>query len=250
MRACKQHLPWVLLSCIICKPFLVQLAGNGLATLIKRGAFSSQSVVTGLSYAHLIWKLFPFETLAWGGLFAWLVHSRNQFWPRVLGHPASQVASWAALAAWHLYPVPPLHEWHYQLPIAGLLYGLAVWNIGANPRSLIGLRSPWMNKFGALTYGVYMWHVIVLFSVFSAVQALNLPELCSPVVLQLVLYTTVIGLTFVVAQLSFTWLEMPFLRLKDRWFNHDTLAIPVLASFTSEQTDRRVQAEQPSKRVA
>jgi peptidoglycan/LPS O-acetylase OafA/YrhL len=250
VRACKQHLPWVLLGCIVCKPFLVELVGNGLATLIKRGTFRSQGTINILSYAHLIWKIFPFETLAWGGLFAWLVHSRNQFWPRVIGHPASQVASWTALAAWHLYPVPLLHEWHYQLPIAGLLYGLAIWNIGANPRTLIGLRARWLNKYGALTYGIYMWHMAVLLFVYSAATSLKLPELVPTLLLQIGLCATVIGLTFVVAQLSFTYLEMPFLRMKDRWFNNHAPSIPVLASFTSEQTNRLVKVKQPGKHAA
>jgi peptidoglycan/LPS O-acetylase OafA/YrhL len=95
-----------------------------------------------------------------------------------------------------------------------------------------------------------MWHVIVLFTVFSVANSLKISERVSPIVLQVGLYATVIGLSFVVAQLSFTYLEMPFLQLKDRWFNNHAPSIPVLASFTSEQTTRRMDVKQPVQRVA
>jgi peptidoglycan/LPS O-acetylase OafA/YrhL len=187
--------------------------------------------------------LFPFEALAWGGLFAWLVHSRNEFWPRLIGHPVSQVVSWGALVAWQVVPIPPLYNWHYQLPIAGLLYGLAVWNIGSNPRTLIGLRAEWLNKFGALTYGIYMWHVLVILAVFNFVNAYDLKSQLSPWLFEVVLFTSVIGLTMLVAQISFTWLEMPFLNLKNRWFGHAPAnppqgTLPTLASIASVSPGR------------
>ena len=238
VRACKKRLPQILLICIVCKPILVVLAHSGIGLLARRGIVQSPQIMSGLHYAHLIWKIFPFEALAWGGLFAWMVHSKNEFWPRIIGSRTGQIVCWGALVAWHIAPVPVLHHWHYQLPIAGLLYGLAIWNIGANPQPLIGLRSPWLNKFGALTYGVYMWHVLVIITVFSLVQAVDLPSKCPSWVLQVVLYTTVLGSTFLVAQLSFTWLEMPFLNLKHRWFGHAHAgqlksSLPTLASIAS-----------------
>ncbi len=238
VRACKKRLPQILFICIVSKPILVVLAHSGIGLLARRGIVESPKIMSALYYAHLIWKMFPFEALAWGGLFAWMVHSRNEYWPRIIGSKFGQVVCWGALLAWHIAPVPLLQNWHYQLPIAGLLYGLAIWNIGANPQPLIGLRSRWLNKFGALTYGVYMWHVLVIITVFSIAQAVDLPSKCPGWVLQVVLYTSVLGSTFLVAQLSFTWLEMPFLSLKNRWFGqvHESQAkstLPTLASIAS-----------------
>lgn len=239
MRVRKRYVPSVLLACIFGKPLLVTLFGRIVASLTRHGQIDSPETIKFLKDVHSFAAFCPLETLAWGGLFGWLVQSRNVFWPRLLGHPISQIASWAALAAWLFVPFAQLHGvWSYHYISGGLVFGLAVWNIGANPRTLIGLRSRWLNKFGALSYGMYMWHVMVIIAVFSLANTYELSAKVSPWVFNTVLFSSVIGLTLLSAQLSYTWLEMPFLNLKDRWFapspaGASTDALPKLAAISS-----------------
>jgi hypothetical protein len=61
----------------------------------------------------------------------------------------------------------------------------------------------------------------VIIAVFRVANVWQLSTTLSPWALQLVLYSGVLLGTWLVAQLSFTYLEMPFLRLKNLWFSHD-----------------------------
>jgi peptidoglycan/LPS O-acetylase OafA/YrhL len=238
VRACRRSLPFIILGCIFGKPLLGSLSESVVGRLIQHGFIENDQTKTLLTNALLIWRLLPIECLASGSLFAYLVHTRNPFCERWLGHPVSQATSWLALLIWHWIPIPRLYGSNFHLATAGILFGLAVWNIGANQRTFIGLRARWLNSLGALTYSIYMWHLIVLVAVFKIANAVELPAKLSLGMFHVVLYMSVIGLTVLMAKLSYSYLEMPFLELKDRWFGkqheiHQKSLLSTLASITS-----------------
>lgn len=74
------------------------------------------------------------------------------------------------------------------------------------------LALPWLVYLGTISYGLYVYHVVVLHVLVTA-----FPAWVGPV-------SAVIGLvmTIIISAASYRWIEQPFIRMKDRWFARDS----------------------------
>ncbi len=105
---------------------------------------------------------------------------------------------------------------------SGFMEGYAVFftffilNVSSNPRSVIRLEFRWLSYLGKISYGLYLYHVVV------TVVVINLllrywPDAGSGS-FQVVLYLAAVALSVLVSALSYAYLEKPLLRYKDRRF--------------------------------
>jgi len=95
--------------------------------------------------------------------------------------------------------------------IKGIIFITAI--IANIPESRLNLRSKMLSYFGKMSYGIYMYHSIVVFSVFHFIgyDVLKWPFG------NLYLYALIIGITVMLSAISYQFLELPFLRLKHRF---------------------------------
>ncbi len=163
---------------------------------------------SGIDHVRML-PVSHFDTLGGGALIAILGHEKGVFaW---IGH------KWAFLVTLSLAGLA-LNEQVWARP---LLLNASVWLLsitlvigclrgnGGAWGALLDRR--WMIHVGRISYGIYLYHKpIPIF--FKAIQGHTAIEVDPIVQLALALV-----LTFVVAELSYRWIERPFLRLKEHF---------------------------------
>ena len=100
--------------------------------------------------------------------------------------------------------------------VYGLLFCLIILNVTMNERSVLKLENRFWNFLGGISYGVYMYHLIILFIVlkffheYFGFQYEGILE-------NVTAYLSCLGLTILVSHLSFKYFERPFLRIKAKF---------------------------------
>lgn len=150
-----------------------------------------------------------FECMALGGLAAWLVHRQH---PLLCWLYSIPVVALVGLGMVYLMlvdiPLTPLNN-----ALCGVLFATLILNLATHPRLPLRLQGRFWDQLGNLSYGVYMYHFPLLYLVLYVLHRLKIPEGDS---FNLILYSTTIGGTFIVAYLSYRFFERPFLALKSR----------------------------------
>ena len=83
------------------------------------------------------------------------------------------------------------------------------------------IKNRWLNYFGNISYGIYMYHIIMLnFAVFLFLK-LHLGKILGDSLAIILLNALTLGLTLIVSHFSFQYFEKYFLKLKSK-FRNDT----------------------------
>lgn len=170
--------------------------------------------------------MLQFEAMAMGGLAAyWLYHRKSPvekawvfsrpFQRVALGFIAAQLGAVRFLSsAWVGF------EWLFQTPVisSSLMIMAFTWlivNMAVNTNSVLKLNHPVFESLGDSSYGIYMYHMLVIFAVILFFQKFLAGM--SPVLSTLVFYFLITSGTLVVAHLSRHYFENRFLKLKTRF---------------------------------
>lgn len=116
-----------------------------------------------------------------------------------------------AVATYLLSGVYPFAKEMFKYPILGILFFSIIGSlICMNERNLINriLSSSLFQYLGKISYGIYVWHILVLIFLYKFFSFENL----------LVDLVLTIGLTILLAHLSYYYFEVYFLKLKDKSF--------------------------------
>lgn len=170
-------------------------------------------------------RMLQFEAMAIGGLGAYFVFHRQQPLERnwLFSKPV-QIAVIALLgmrifshqwlaAAW------PAYDAVFNQPVAGGLVMMALFswlivNAAVNRSNILRLESRAFNYLGDISYGVYMYHALVISVIF--VPKIKKFRAAPFLTGTLILHAAVLALTLVLAALSKRYFENWFLRFKSR----------------------------------
>jgi peptidoglycan/LPS O-acetylase OafA/YrhL len=100
--------------------------------------------------------------------------------------------------------------------LLSLVFALVILNLGCNDKTLLRIGNPALDYLGRISYGIYMFHPLVVYGIFLTVRALGWNPGRSLFLLAAV-YIVAVALTIAVAALSYRFFEVPFLRLKKRF---------------------------------
>jgi len=109
--------------------------------------------------------------------------------------------------------------------VSMLLFGLFILNISYNPKPLFVIKNTTLNYFGKISYGIYMYHMIVVYAALFLLTPYKDSLLAYPLLSVIGINCIVILCTLLVAHLSFTCLEMPFLKLKALFRRTDSKSV-------------------------
>lgn len=157
-----------------------------------------------------------FHYMAAGALCAWALHERRE---RFLAWaPFRNRALQAALLVLLLdYYLATFIHWGWLgdevLQLA--LYPWLIVDVAANPRRLLRLGNRALEHLGTISYGIYMLHMLAVYATSALALRAGWARLPLPIYLA-AYYATALALTLVLAELSYRFFELPFLRLKDR----------------------------------
>jgi peptidoglycan/LPS O-acetylase OafA/YrhL len=153
---------------------------------------------------------FRIQCMAIGGMFA-LVLFQN--WARALklltARPV-QVIVWVALVVL-IFRGQTFRYFTHE--VYGVLFGILVLNLAITETSIANLRHPVLNYLGKISYGLYMLHYIAItVAVWVANKLVPTGIWHHPLT-----YLVTLVVAIALAAGSYTYLEMPFLRLKKRY---------------------------------
>lgn len=173
-------------------------------------------VVTGNIWSQFSINLnfFSYDTLAIGGIAAWL-YAHNHAALKILYHPVLQIAAWLFFI---LSCVLGPADVHYIInkEIYSIAFAIIIVNVSTNPAALIKLQGKVFDFLGKISYGMYVLHPFVI--LLTAIPLKHLvPAIHSKPLQLLFINAVVVPLTIVIAWLSYRYFESRFLKRKERY---------------------------------
>ena len=169
----------------------------------------------GLASDFLVFFLtsFRIESMAIGGIGAYLIFNQKERFLSFIFHPVMERAILLAMVVHILFlpAQPPAGDFAISV-----LYILLILNLTCNKRSKLKFEHPIYTYLGHLSYGIYMYHLTVIYFVMIAFEQLGLLE-ANRWLRDIPLYLSITVITVVVSALSYKYFESPFLALKARF---------------------------------
>lgn len=164
---------------------------------------------------------FRIEAMAIGGLAAFLVFTHQQRILSLIFHPITEKIILGAMLV-HVLFVPSalqnatLFQQEFVNYEVYILYALVILSVSCNPKGILKLENQVLDYLGRLSYGIYAYHVIIIFLVYVAIEKSGI-IFHNTFLENTLLYTLVVGLTLGASALSYRWYESVFLSLKARF---------------------------------
>lgn len=155
---------------------------------------------------------FRIQIMALGGLCAWLVYNDKFQILEFLFLKNTQIIVYTLLLILFFTGI------HFMgfLEVYALFFGYFILNVSSNPNTIIHLENPVFKYLGKISYGLYLYHVIVI------ILITNLFKIYFPtfdgIGYQITLYIVTILTSVSIAGISFKYFETPLLHFKDRKF--------------------------------
>ena len=105
--------------------------------------------------------------------------------------------------------------WVYNMYIT-ILFGLFIHSIAINNHG-VAIRTPILVYLGEITYGLYLYHIIVVNLVVFVFMKLAHKNMFSDTISLILMNLISFGLTIFVSHLSYKYFETYFLNLKDKY---------------------------------
>ena len=149
------------------------------------------------------------DIMSLGAIGAYLVYSKNRIL-KILYRKDIQIISWFILITSIIYK--PIHLFSFiDNELNAMLYLILILNVSSNKFSLISLENRFMNFIGKISYGIYVYHMIIIYLISFALSSLEYE------IDHFMLYPIVLIFTILTATLSYRYFETPFLRLKNKY---------------------------------
>lgn len=155
------------------------------------------------------------DCMAIGGMGALWVHNKMPMKRFVFSYP-TQIFAWGIfiytlifLRDIPLFHLPGVIEHDFY----AFVFLTLILNVSKNERTLITLEQGLFQFIGRISYGAYLYHIVILFVLASFMNGVFPDTVLSRVAMMAIL----IGSTLVISHLSYRYFEMPFLRLKERF---------------------------------
>jgi peptidoglycan/LPS O-acetylase OafA/YrhL len=183
------------------------------------------------NYAHEWFTKFfatlQFECMAIGGLGAWWIFFKDdkKLSTHFLFQRSIQIIVLTLLASLVFFKTNILQSvndvseiWKFIFNpitypiISSLLFLHLILNVSLNEKSLLRTENKVLNFLGQISYGLYMYHILVVYTVIK-ITGKTLSGF-SPILFSAILYTLIISLLVSVCYLSYRFFEKPILKLK------------------------------------
>jgi peptidoglycan/LPS O-acetylase OafA/YrhL len=155
------------------------------------------------------------ESMAIGAMGAWILYTQRERLLKFIYKGAVQVACLVAFVG-VLYITPAFLENVIHLLISPLFL-IIILNVASNPKSVIKMRGRVFDFLGRISYGIYMYHMMVITFVLHLYMHFAPKQEVQPWSHHLLIYVLVIGITIFVSYLSHRLIESRFIRLKSRF---------------------------------
>lgn len=150
-----------------------------------------------------------FGSISLGVIAAWLLHHKSGLL-KYIYHPLAQVSAWVVLfgTIFSNYKIPYIH-----FEVTAFFYAIVVLNVTSNGKTLLSAETKWLDHLGVISYGLYMFHWPLIPLLIVAAKSLGLWYMMVQTY-QVPLLIVSFGMTWLLATLSFKYLESYFLKMR------------------------------------
>jgi peptidoglycan/LPS O-acetylase OafA/YrhL len=155
------------------------------------------------------------ESMAIGGLGAWLLYHNKHGFLRLAYNPAVQTLAYAGIPLL-LYFTPAFIQNGVHL-IHSMFFLVIILNVSTNPNSFLKLENRVFNSLGKISYGLYMYHLLVITAVIHLAAPLFSEPNRNGFAANLVFYGLSFSISIAISYLSYHFIESRFVRMKSRF---------------------------------
>lgn len=153
------------------------------------------------------------ESMAIGGIGAYYLFNGNEKLKWLMNN--GMMISSLIVIVGLVYFTPPVIQDAIYL-VYSVLFLVIILNVSSNPNSILKLENRMFKMLGNISYGIYMYHLIVIAFVFAGLKYFGM-EINDSLISQLMVYSLTIFITIFVSILSYSYLEKRFLNLKHKF---------------------------------
>ena len=200
-------------------PFLKLIKGNFLKIIIPFIILSASfyfliyTYTPETYYLKGFFKTLKFHNMAIGSLFSYILfYKGDQFVKSIFSRKIFQIIIISIILFHYLIGL------NIYGPISDIflsvLYGFLILSLASSSNRIINLEKKTLIYLGKISYGLYMYHMVVDYFLRLCFSKVGLYHIKSNLVLIVSYHLLLLGLTIAVASLSFSYVEKKFLSLK------------------------------------
>jgi peptidoglycan/LPS O-acetylase OafA/YrhL len=155
------------------------------------------------------------ESMAIGGLGAWALFYKKERILQWAYHPVAQGTAYLGIP-FLLYFTPAMLQNGIHL-VYSVLFLVIIVNVSTNPKSWLKLEHPILHSLGKISYGLYMYHMLVIVAVIHILAPLLPEDSRNGVGAALLFYTASFTISIAISYLSYRFFELRFIRMKGRY---------------------------------
>ncbi len=165
--------------------------------------------LTPKSMVYMVISKTNIDIMCIGAIGAYLVYSKNKIL-KVLYRKEIQLISWGILITSIFYK--PIHIYSFiDGELNSIFYLIIILNVSTNKDTIISLENKFFNFIGRISYGIYIYHMIVIYIVSYQLKCLGLKLDI------IIVHLLVLLLTILTSWISYEYFEKPFLNMKSKY---------------------------------
>ncbi|GAB3867547.1 acyltransferase [Hymenobacter segetis] len=204
------YLVWPVLNKAVKNKWLLMFAVMGFYTVVKHSFGYVLPLGPLMRVCIRFWDSTPIDCMAIGGLFAVILNEQSAFAARLRGVLFAKPVQWATLLLTVGLISTGLHIPYFHYEVYAVLFGILICNFAANPGRIFSMENAWTNYLGKISYGLYMFHPVVIVFSIRLLQKVGLLH-------DAILYPLVVGLVVLMATLSYDFFEKRFINRKAKY---------------------------------
>lgn len=152
------------------------------------------------------WQSLNFDVLAIGGLAAVILFKKHKILKLIFNRFVQVfILLLTIFLIWNGVFMRAVHFEFYAT-----LFAIIILNLAANPKNILNLENPVLNYLGKISYGLYMYHVLVIVTIIKVFLML---EVSSPILM----YILSLALTIPISAISYHFFENKLIKQKSRF---------------------------------
>ncbi|NQX98569.1 MAG: acyltransferase, partial [Flavobacteriales bacterium] len=156
-------------------------------------------------YYNLV-EITKIDIMCMGAIGAYLVYSKSKLL-KLIYRKEVELLSWGVLAYGILFN--PIHVFSFiDAEINAAFYLILILNVATNKNAIISLENKPFNFLGRISYGIYIYHIIIIYSLAALLNHFQLTFNF------IIIFFVIIVLTITIAYFSYKYFETPFLKMK------------------------------------